>query len=132
MSRAPTGSPPAPRRCRWGYLSWESMELNGLSELSELSDAVVAVSDRYARAHGIERDEAWYLLKLHEEVGELTQAFLMSTGRARDKGLSATELRAGLEAEMADVLCQVLLLARNQGIDLGAAVREKWLVWADA
>lgn len=100
-------------------------------ELNELSDAVAAVSDRYARAHGIERDEAWYLLKLHEEVGELTQAFLMSTGRARDKGLDATELRAGLEAEMADVLCQVLLLARHQGVDLEAAVGEKWLVWAE-
>jgi len=100
-------------------------------ELEELADAVVAVSDRYARVHGIERDEAWYLLKLHEEVGELTQAFLMNSGRARDKGLSAAELRASLSAEMADVLCQVLLLACSQGIDLLGAVEEKWLVWAE-
>jgi NTP pyrophosphatase (non-canonical NTP hydrolase) len=108
------------------------MTEGGIVELGELTDAVVAVSDRYARVHGIERDEAWYLLKLHEEVGELTQAFLMNTGRSRDKGLSADELRAALTAEVADVFCQVLLLARNQGIDLPAAVADKWLVWADA
>ena len=96
-----------------------------------MGDAVAAVSDRYARVHGIDRDETWYLLKLHEEVGELTQAFLMSTGRARDKGLDATELRAALCAEMADVLCQALLFARNQGVDLGAAVAAKWLVWGE-
>ena len=103
----------------------------GVMELEGLADAVAAVSDRYARVHGIERDETWYLLKLHEEVGELTQVFLMNSGRSRDKGLSATELRAALSAEMADVFCQVLLLARDQGVDLAAALEEKWLVWAE-
>jgi len=55
-------------------------------ELDELTDAVAAVSDRYARVHGIERDETWYLLKPHEEVGELTQAYMMSSGHARGVG----------------------------------------------
>ncbi|MDA3627046.1 hypothetical protein OU415_16500 [Saccharopolyspora sp. WRP15-2] len=33
-------------------------------------------------------------------------------------------------AELADVVCQVLLLARHHGIDLEAAVADKWLVWS--
>jgi NTP pyrophosphatase (non-canonical NTP hydrolase) len=79
--------------------------------------------------HGIERDATWFLLKLQEEVGELTQAFLMKTGQARDKGRTSAELDAGFRAELADVLCHVLLLARHHGVDLDAAVADKWLVW---
>ena len=96
--------------------------------LKELADEVEAVSDIYARKHAIDRTDTWFLLKLQEEVGELTQAFLMKTGQARDKGRSAVELDDDFRAEVADVLCQVLLLARHQGIDLEAAVAEKWLV----
>jgi len=33
------------------------------------------------------------------------------------------------EDEVADVLCQTLLLARHHGIDPEAAVADKWLVW---
>ncbi len=54
--------------------------------LGESADEVEVVSARYARRLGFERDGAWFLLKLHEEVGELTQAFLMLTGQARTKG----------------------------------------------
>jgi len=97
-------------------------------DLEELADKVEAISEIYARKHAIERTDTWYLLKLHEEVGELTQAFLMKTGQARDKGRSAAELDADFRAEVADVLCHVLLLARHQGIDIEAAVAEKWLV----
>jgi NTP pyrophosphatase (non-canonical NTP hydrolase) len=97
--------------------------------LEELADEVQAVSDLYAGKHAIERTDTWFLLKLQEEVGELTQAFLMKTGQARDKGRSAAELDEDFRAEVADVFCQVLLPARHHAIDLEAAVAEKWLVW---
>jgi NTP pyrophosphatase (non-canonical NTP hydrolase) len=97
--------------------------------LKELADEVEAVSDSYARKYAVDRTDTWFLLKLQEEVGELTQAFLMRTGQARDKGRSAVELDDDFRAEVADVFCHVLLLARHQGIDLEAAVAEKWLVW---
>jgi NTP pyrophosphatase (non-canonical NTP hydrolase) len=51
----------------------------------------------------------------------------MKTGQARDKGRSAVELDDDFRAEVADVLCQVLLLARHGGIDLEAAVAERSL-----
>lgn len=96
-------------------------------DLRELTDAVEAVSRSYARRHGIEQDATWFLLKLQEEVGELTQAFLMRTGQARDKGLSEQEIDERFRAELADVLCQVLVLARCHGVDLAAEVDRKWL-----
>jgi len=97
--------------------------------LEELTAEVEAVSRIYATRHGIDRDPAWFVLKLQEEVGELTQAYLMRSGQARDKGHSADELEAGFRAELADVLCQVLLLARHHDVDLEAEVEQKWLRW---
>lgn len=98
-------------------------------DLDRLSDDVEVVSRGYARAHGITRDATWFLLKLQEEVGELTQAFLMTTGQARTKGNSPGELDEKFRAEVADVFSHVLLLARHHGIDLTAEVERKWLSW---
>lgn len=97
--------------------------------LEELTDKVEEVSAVYARNHGIDRDATWFLLKLQEEIGELTQAFLMKAGQARDKGQTPAEVDASFRFELADTLCQVLLLARHHGFDLEAAVADKWLVW---
>lgn len=97
--------------------------------LEELTDRVEAVSTIYARKHGVELDARWFLLKLQEEVGELTQAFLMKTGQARDKGKTSAELEADFRSELADVLSQVLLLTRHHHVDMEVAVADKWLVW---
>jgi NTP pyrophosphatase (non-canonical NTP hydrolase) len=96
-------------------------------DLNQLTEDVERISARYAEHVGFERDDAWFLLKLHEEVGELTQAYLMRSGQARSKGLSPHELEAGFRAEIADVLCQTLLLARRHGVDVTAEVERKWL-----
>ena len=96
-------------------------------DLRELSADVEKVSERYAEVFGIRRDDTWFLLKLQEEVGELTQSFLMRAGQARGKGLSPEELHAGFAAEIADVLCQTLLLARHFDVDVAAEIERKWL-----
>ena len=80
-------------------------------DLRQLTDQVEAVSNTYARRQGITRDEGRVsLLKLQEEVGELTQVFLMRSGQARDKGHSPAELESDFRSELADVLSQVLLM----------------------
>src|SRR5262245_26998788 len=96
-------------------------------DIEALSEQVEQVSAGYAAAFGIDRDEPWYLLKLQEEMGELTQAYLMLRGLARAKGRTADELAAGFSAELADVLCHVLLLARAHGVDLPTEIDRKWL-----
>ena len=109
--------------------------------LDDLTERVEAVSALYARKFGVERDPDWFMLKLAEEVGELTQAFLVATGRTRPRGDAppsgaAPDGAAGndggaspLGDEVADVLAHLLLLARSQAVDVDAAVRRKWLAW---
>lgn len=94
--------------------------------LATLMAQFEAASRRYAEANGLTRDPDWYLLKLHEEVGELTQAFNRKTGRGRPKGRSPEDLARDLADETADVLGHVLLFAHAQGLDLEAAIERKW------
>ncbi|ADB31726.1 conserved hypothetical protein [Kribbella flavida DSM 17836] len=97
-------------------------------DITELTERAEKISVKYGESLGIERDGDWFLLKLQEEVGELTQAYLQVTGRARPKNRTEHELRDGFELEFADVLCQLLLLARHHGVDVPAAVERKWLI----
>lgn len=98
-------------------------------DLTKLSDEIEVISRVYARVHGVERTDDWLVLKLHEEVGELTQAYLNRTGRSRDRGRSGEELDEDLRGEVADVLAQVLLVARHLGVDVDAELERKWFRW---
>jgi NTP pyrophosphatase (non-canonical NTP hydrolase) len=53
----------------------------------------------------------------------------MRAGQARDKGRSAEQLESEFRSELADVFCQVLLMARHYGMDLETEVERKWLAW---
>lgn len=97
-----------------------------LTNLESFVDRLKAISDRYERHYGISRAGDWHLLKVQEEMGELTQSYLAMTGRSRRPVEGA---RHDVAMEMADVLCMLLLMARHEGIDLNAAVTEKWLKW---
>lgn len=93
-------------------------------ELAAAQAQVEAISRVYARLHDIERTDDWLVLKLSEEVGELVQAYLAASGRSRH----AAEPGA-LEAELADVLAHLLLVAQRLGVDLDAALEAKWGRW---
>ena len=98
-------------------------------ELKQLSDEVEIISRVYARVHGVERTDDWLVLKLQEEIGELTQAFLTLSGRSRDRGLSDDEIRDAFRGEVADALAQLLLVARRFDIDLTEELERKWFRW---
>lgn len=95
--------------------------------LAELAEKFESSSRRYAEANGIERDPDWYLLKLQEEMGELTQAWNRVSGRGRLKGKTPDELKRDLADETADMLGHILLFARHNGIDLTPSIERKWL-----
>lgn len=59
-----------------------------------------AASQAYCVANGLARDTDWFILKLQEKVGELTQAWNRLSGRARRKGRSSEELRRNLEMKL--------------------------------
>lgn len=98
-------------------------------DIEALQREVEAVSVFYAERHDISRTDDWFVLKLGEEVGELTQAYLARSGQARDKGRTAAQVEQDFRAELADVLAQVLLIAERFDVDLEAEVDRKWLVW---
>lgn len=95
--------------------------------LAELSHKVLRISDIYAAEHGIERDRDWALLKLQEELGELTAEHLRLSGRARGQADAQA-----LGDEAADVLGMLLIYCAGAGIDLDQAMRRKWLKWLEA
>jgi len=95
--------------------------------LSGLIQQFEKASATYAAANGLERDGDWFVLKLQEEMGELTQIWNKATGRGRRKGMTDEELATALADETADVLGHVLLFAHRNGLDLAAAVERKWL-----
>ena len=102
--------------------------MTGETTLRSLTDAVEAVSSHYADRFGIRRDVEWGLLKLSEELGELTQAHLKRVGQARSNG-DTVEWTRRFEDEMADVLGQLLVLAKLSATDLDAAIERKWMCW---
>ncbi len=101
-------------------------------DLKQLSEEIEHVSQTYANTYNIERDGVWFVLKLQEEVGELIQSYLMLSGKARTEGKSLEEIQSAFNQEIADVLCQTLLLARFYNIDLEKEIENKWLSWKKA
>jgi len=110
---------------RAGQALWHHASM----DIAHMATEVEAVSAWYSERHHITRTDDWFVLKLNEEVGELTQAYLARAGQARDKGRTSSELETDFRAELADVLAQVLLLANRFGVDLADEVNRKWLVW---
>ena len=102
---------------------------DGARGIGRLGDELEVISRVYERRYGVERTDDWLVLKLQEEMGELTRAYLNLSGRSRDRGLSADELDVAFREELADVLAQLLLLARRFGVDLEQALEDKWFRW---
>ena len=95
--------------------------------LAALADRLEAISVGYAAREGIDRNDDWFLLKLMEELGELTQIQLARTGRSKDRGFDDEQLDEKLAEEC--VVGHVLLFARRNGVDLAAALDRKWFRW---
>lgn len=94
---------------------------------SELSERIGEVGEIYARVHNIVRSPDWYLLKLVEELGELTAEHLLLAGQARPNTDGSGGTREALENEAADLFGQSVLYLRANDIDIEAAIERKWL-----
>jgi NTP pyrophosphatase (non-canonical NTP hydrolase) len=97
--------------------------------LAGLTERLERVSAYYAERFAIRRDDDWYVMKLGEELGELTQAWLKGTGRGRRVGVDRSGLKSQLGDETADLFCQLLLFARRFDIDLMTSIKRKWLIF---
>jgi NTP pyrophosphatase (non-canonical NTP hydrolase) len=95
-------------------------------DFKSLQADVLRISDIYAREHGIDRSGDWAILKLQEELGELTAEHLRVSGRARGEAHPKA-----LADEAADVLGMLLIYCDRAGIDLEQAMQDKWLHWLE-
>lgn len=64
------------------------------------------------------------MVKLMEELGELTEAVLWSFGNQRKEKLSTFD-HAHLESEFADVIISTLLLAHSMNMNIQTALESK-------
>lgn len=94
--------------------------------LKEITEQLSKVSDIYAEKFQIHRDDDWFVLKIQEELGELTSAHLKLTQRARAGEESKKALEANLKDEVADVIAMTMLFAKHKGIDVEQAIKDKW------
>ena len=94
--------------------------------LNNLKGQFEEASAKYAAANGLKRDPDWFVLKMHEEIGELTQIWNKLSGRGRRHGRSEAELRQALADETADLLGHILLFAGQNSLDLALAIERKW------
>ena len=94
--------------------------------LNEIINRLLQVSDIYADKFNIHRDDDWFVLKIQEELGELSAVHLKLTQRARIGENSKVELNKNLQDEMADVVAMTLLFAQHRGIDIQNTIEEKW------
>ncbi len=97
-----------------------------MTSLISLTEQFEQASSAYAAANNIERTDEWFVLKMQEELGELTQMWMKWAGHGRPKGLTAEELHHELSNETADLLGHILIFARQNKVDLAAAIRRKW------
>lgn len=98
-------------------------------KLKYLADQAKQVTSQYCKKFNIEENNEWYLLKLQEELGELAQSYLQLSGKTRTKEYNMDELKNQFEAEVVDLLCVTLALAKKNNIDLEKVIEEKWLQW---
>jgi NTP pyrophosphatase (non-canonical NTP hydrolase) len=94
--------------------------------IPELTQKVQRVADQYAKEFGVTYSDDWFLLKLQEELGEMTRAHLVRTERTRHKSASEEAAKEALAEEIADVFAYILIFARRTGIDIEDAVVQKW------
>lgn len=95
-----------------------------MSQLESLKNEIVKVSNLYSQNFKIERDKDWYILKLQEEMGELSKAYINYTGRGKSKD---GNFKKELIEELADVFAHLILLCDSLGVDIDEAIQQKWL-----
>lgn len=98
-------------------------------DLQVLTKNIETVAGQYSEKFNITYTNDWFLLKLQEEFGEMTQAYLMLTQRTRRKIPSTQEGKQVLAEEIADTLAYILLFAKNMHIDPEEAIIKKWFAF---
>lgn len=99
--------------------------------LEQLMTDAQAVHRAYLKNKQLAVDDAWFVMKLAEELGELTQAYLRMRYRRQGSPEELEQARRALGDECADLLCHVLLFTTRNDVDIVGAIRRKWLSYLE-
>lgn len=94
--------------------------------LNEISKHCERAWGQYAEKFQIRRDDEFYLLKMQEELGELTRAFLELRGSEKKRKTSPEELKKKLASDVASLVGNALILALHFNVDLEATIKAKF------
>ena len=97
--------------------------------IDALTDQLKRVLNQYATKFSIDTSADWLVMKLQEEVGELTRSYLTMKGQTREANETEGKAKEALGAEIADVVAIAMLIADINGIDIEANLSRKWLDW---
>jgi len=96
--------------------------------LEEAASHCESAWSSYAAKHGISREpDAFYLLKMQEELGELTRHFLEMNGNEY-KSVADDKLKRKFADDCASLVGNALVLARHFNVDLPSTIVEKFPV----
>jgi hypothetical protein len=83
---------------------------------------------QYAEKFQIKRDDVFYLLKMQEELGELTRIYLELRGSEKKRNPNIDELKKKFAADIAVLVGNALILAHHFDVDLEANIKAKFPV----
>lgn len=79
----------------------------------------------YAKKNNIKRDDAFYLFKMQEELGELTRSFMELRG-SESTHYSLEFLKNKFEKDCASLVGNALILAQHFQVDIEIKLKEKF------
>lgn len=98
-------------------------------EFDYIRAKVMETWNTYFKRFDIENEEFYPMVKLSEEVWELSEAFLIYKGKSRQEKSqwkSELELKENIAKELSDVVGVAILMADELNIDLQSAIEKKW------
>lgn len=97
-------------------------------EFKEIQKGIEENASKYQKKYGVDIDPTFALLKLTEEIGELSEAYLAYTRKSRpEKFVSEEDAKNKVAQEIADVVGVAIILASLLNIDLEKAIDKKWI-----
>ena len=97
-------------------------------EFKEIQEEIIKTMGDYGKEYNIKIDEDFVLLKLYEELGEFSQAVLISKRKSKPgKYVSEEVSKKEIAKELADVFGTIIVNAHLLNIDLEDAVIKKWI-----
>lgn len=97
-------------------------------EFKDIQSKILKNAEKYSNANSIRFDDDFAMIKLCEELGELSQAFLIHKRKCRvEKFTSKEDSKKEIAKELADVIGMAVILANLLEIDLEEAIDKKWI-----